>query len=125
MYSAKVLDHFARPRHAREMANASAVVEAANPVCGDVLKLWVSVSNECVISASFKAAGCVPAVACGSWLAEWLQGKRISEAARLSAADIEAGLDGLPAASQHASALASEALRKALLKLQNTTNSAR
>ncbi len=123
MYSPKVLDHFAHPRHAGEMPNARVVVEVANPVCGDTLKVWIAVSQEGFLSASFKVTGCVPSVACGSWLVEWVGGKTAGEAARLLPKDIEDGLDGLPPASHHASALAWEALRQALSKLPNTANS--
>ncbi|MGH9430443.1 MAG: iron-sulfur cluster assembly scaffold protein, partial [Terriglobia bacterium] len=65
MYSAKLLDHFHHPRHAGELPQAAVVVDAQNPVCGDVLKLWVLVKNETIQDATFKAAGCVPAIACG------------------------------------------------------------
>lgn len=114
MYSARLLDHFHNPRHAGEIENATAVVESTNPVCGDVLKLWVAVVGGRIADAKFKAAGCVPAIACGSWLAEHLHGKALSALQDLQPAEIETALDGLPAASKHAAALAAETLRKLL-----------
>jgi nitrogen fixation protein NifU and related proteins len=117
MYSGKVLDHFHHPRCAGEISQPSAIVEVTNPVCGDVLKLWLAISSDRVASARFKVAGCVPAVACGSWLAEWIQGKPLAELRPLSPSQIEAALDGLPPASTHASALASEALNQLIAKL--------
>lgn len=113
-YSAQVLDHFHHPRHAGEMEQATAQAEAVNPVCGDALKLWVEARQGRIIRAAFKAAGCVPAVACGSWLAEWLTGKSLDEARALSAGTMDKGLGGLPTASRHAPALALEALRRLL-----------
>lgn len=117
MYSAKILDHFHYPRNTGEIARPSVVVEVTNPVCGDVLKLWVVASGEMVVEAKFKAAGCVPAVACGSWVTEWIQGKPLKALRPVAPSAIEEALDGLPSASKHASALAAEALRQLLEKL--------
>ena len=112
MYSAKVLDYFHNPRNVGEIAHATAVVEVANPVCGDTLKLWVVVENGAIAEAKFKAAGCVPAIACGSWLSEWLTGKPLAALPNLTPDEIEGALDGLPSASKHAAVLASDALRQ-------------
>jgi len=114
MYSAKLLDHFHHPRHAGEIENPTAIVEASNPVCGDLMKLWVVVRDGRIAEASFKVAGCVPAVACGSWLAEHLSGRAVSELLPLSPAEIECALEGLPAASKHAAVLAADVLQKLL-----------
>ena len=118
MYSSKILDYFHHPRHAGEIREADAVVEAQNPVCGDVLKLWAIVEDQTLQEVTFKAAGCVPAIACGSWLAEWIQGKNKKEVSGLSPAQIEDALGGLPPASKHAAALACETLKKLLEELR-------
>jgi nitrogen fixation NifU-like protein len=112
MYSEKVLDHFQNPRNVGEIAQPSAVVEVANPVCGDLLKLWVVAENGKITEAKFKAAGCVPAIACASWLTEWLTGKPLADLPRLTPDQIEAALDGLPEASRHAAVMASDVLRR-------------
>jgi nitrogen fixation NifU-like protein len=85
MYSAAVLDHFKNPRNAGEVAGATAAVEVTNPVCGDVLRLSARVENGRVTEARFKAQGCVTAIACSSWLAEWMQGKKLEELRQLNA----------------------------------------
>lgn len=105
-YSSQVLDHFHHPRHAGAIPGATAIVEVTNPVCGDILKLWVVVRDGSIRDVGFKASGCVPAVACGSWLAEWLEGKEAGQLPPLSAAEIGSALGGLPPASTHAAALA-------------------
>lgn len=117
MYSEKILDHFHNPRNVGEIEKPTAVVEAANPVCGDTLKLWVLVKNGTIAVARFKAAGCVPAVACASWMAEWVVGKSLADLSHLSPDQIEAALDRLPPASHHASVLAVDALKRLLEKL--------
>jgi nitrogen fixation protein NifU and related proteins len=118
MYSEKVLDHFHHPRNMGEIADATAVVEALNPICGDVLKLWVLVRDGCIADAKFKVEGCIPAVACASWLAETMMGKPLAELRSLTADEIEAELGGLPSASRHASALAVAGLKRVLEALQ-------
>lgn len=112
MYSEKVLDHFHQPRNVGEIENPSAVVEVTNPVCGDVMKLWAVVRDGKIAEVKFKTAGCVPAVACGSWLTEMLLGKPLAELTGVTAEQIEAALEGLPPASRHASVLAADALKR-------------
>ena len=118
MYSAKVLDHFHHPRNVGEIENATAVVEATNPVCGDVMKLWVVVHDGKIADVKFKVAGCVPAVACGSWVTTALIGKLLTELDGVSPDVIEKALEGLPPASRHAAVLAAEALKRVLEKLR-------
>jgi nitrogen fixation protein NifU and related proteins len=117
MYSQKLLDYFHHPRSSGEIAQASLIVEARNPACGDVLKIWVRMNNQTVQDATFKAAGCVPAIACGSWLAEWIHGKNPAELSELSPDQIEQALDGLPLASRHAAVLACEVVKKLVERL--------
>jgi nitrogen fixation NifU-like protein len=117
MYSHNVLDHFHHPRNVGEIENATALVEAVNLVCGDVMKLWVVVNDGRVAEVKFKVAGCVPSVACGSWLTEAMRGKPLAELAGITPEQIESNLGGLPPASHHAAVLAADALTQLLHKL--------
>jgi len=114
MYSAKLLEHFEHPRNAGELPDANATARLENPVCGDVLQLWLRVQEARIEAASFKAKGCVPAMACASALAELLANMSIADARSLSAEHLEVAVGGLPAASKHAAALAVDCLRAAL-----------
>jgi nitrogen fixation NifU-like protein len=78
------------------------------------MKLWAVVRDSRIQDIRFKVAGCVPALACGSWLTEAVKGKELSEVAGFRAEDIELALGGLPPASHHASVLAADALRRLL-----------
>jgi len=118
MYSEKVLDYFRHPRNMGEITDATTVIEATNPVCGDLLKLWVVVRDGGVADVKFKVEGCVPAVACASWLTETMMGKPLAQLRSLTAEQIEAGLGGLPSASRHASALAVTGLQRVLEEMQ-------
>jgi len=118
MYSNKVLDHFHNPRNLGEIAGATTVIEATNPVCGDTLKLWVLVHDGRVADVKFKVEGCIPAVACASWLTETMMGKPLAEVRCLTAEQIEVGLGGLPSASRHATTLAVAGLKRVLEELR-------
>lgn len=118
MYSKKVLDHFHHPRNLGEIAEASARVEMTNPVCGDTLKLWAVLRGDRIGDVRFKIAGCIPAVACASWLTETMLGKRLAELEAITPEQIEAALDGLPPASHYASVLAAQALERLLQEFE-------
>jgi NifU-like protein involved in Fe-S cluster formation len=113
-YSETFKDHLANPRNAGEVEGADAAAEEVNPVCGDRLRLSLRVRGGRVEAARFLAYGCPPTLACGSALAEMLEGLTLEEAARLTREDIVRALGGLPARKGHAAALAVETLRAAL-----------
>src|SRR5713226_4525589 len=114
MHSPELLDHFQNPRNAGEVPGADLVVEVSNPVCGDILKLWLRTEGERVLQAGFKCRGCVASMACGSAVTELLAGRTIAEAATLTVADVEQAVGGLEQASKHAAVLAVDAVRMAL-----------
>ena len=113
-YSNTFKDHLANPRNAGELLDATASAEETNPVCGDRLRLSLRVRDGRIEAARFLAYGCVPTLACGSVLAEMLEGMTLENAALLHRQDITRALDGLPARKQHAAALSIETLRAAL-----------
>ena len=120
-YSNTFRDHLANPRNAGELLDANAVVEETNPVCGDRLQLSLRVSDGRIEAARFLAYGCAPTLACGSVLAEMLEGMTLQEAALLNRQDISRALDGLPSRKQHAAALSIETLRAALKTASGAT----
>ena len=113
-YSATFKDHLANPRNVGELADANAVAEETNPVCGDRLRLSLRVNDNRIEAARFLAYGCAPTIACGSALAEMVEGMTVAEALRLTKQEIARALDGLPARKGHAASLAIETLRAAL-----------
>lgn len=117
MYSAQLLDHFQNPRHAGDLANADAIVEIENPVCGDVIRLSLKVADGRIAKLAFKAKGCVPAMACGSAIAQLALGKTFSEAREITRQDIVNCVGELPQASSHAAQLAIDALSAALAQI--------
>ena len=116
-YSEAFKDHLANPRNAGELADADAVAEQSNPVCGDRLRLSLRVRGGRIEAARFLAYGCPPTLACGSALTAMLEGSTVDEAALLTRQDIARAVGGLPARKGHAAALAVETLRAAISKL--------
>jgi nitrogen fixation NifU-like protein len=117
MYSDAVLEHFRNPHNAGDLPDATAVVDVTNPVCGDVLRLAVRVAGSCIVTARFKAQGCVASIASSSMLTELMVGKTAEEARSITAQHIAVALGGLPPASFHAAQLCADALDAVLRKL--------
>ena len=111
MYSAQLLDHFEHPRNAGELADADARVRVENPACGDILELSANVRDGRIAEIRFKVKGCVPAMACGSLITEMAKGKTLAEAEAISREEVVERIEGVPAASGHATQLAVDALR--------------
>jgi nitrogen fixation NifU-like protein len=117
MFSELVLDHFRNPRNAGTLANASAQVQATNPVCGDILELAARVESGVIVEARFLCRGCTTSIACASFLTERLTGSSVEKARSIAAEGISEALGGLPPATFHGAQLAAEALRLILEKL--------
>ena len=113
-YSEIFKDHLANPHNAGTLADANAVAEEANPVCGDRLRLSLRVRDGRIEAARFLAYGCAPTLVCGSVLAEMIEGMKTEEAAQITRQSIVQAIGGLPARKQHAAALAIETLRATL-----------
>ena len=113
-YSEKLLDYFQNPRCVGEIPDADAVAEVSNPVCGDVMKLWVKVSDGRIHDAKFKAQGCSAAIATSSYATEMLVGMNVTEARLITKDQIANALGGLPASKIHCSVLASDAIKQVL-----------
>jgi nitrogen fixation protein NifU and related proteins len=113
-YSAAFKDHIAHPRNAGDLLDANAIAEETNPVCGDRMRLSLRIRDQRIEAARFLAYGCPPTLACGSALAEMLEGMTIEEALRLTRKEIAGAVGGLPATKQHAAALAIETVQAAI-----------
>jgi NifU-like protein involved in Fe-S cluster formation len=114
MYSPQVLEHLDNPRNVGAMAEASAQGVATNPVCGDLLHLYLKIEDGRVAAASFQVQGCPPSIAAGSRLTELIQGRAVIEVQQLKPKDLAAALGGLPRHKEHCAVLAIDALRAAL-----------
>ena len=117
MYSSKVLEHLENPRNVGVLSDASAYGEASNPVCGDLLQLYVKVLEGKIVATSFQAEACPPCIAAASVLTEMVQGLYLAEALQLKAAAVTQALETLPRNKEHCATLAIDALKAALKKV--------
>ena len=113
-YGEKVMDHFLHPRNVGEIADASGVGNVGNPVCGDVMRMYIKVENGVIVDAKFKTFGCGAAIATSSMVTELVKGKTIDEALKISNHAVAEALGGLPKIKMHCSVLAEQALAGAI-----------
>ena len=113
-YSKKVMDHFHHPRNVGVIENPDGVGRVGNPICGDIMELYIKVKDDVIVDAKFKTFGCGAAVATSSMITELVKDKTIEEALKVSNKAVAEALDGLPSIKMHCSALAEEALKKAI-----------
>lgn len=115
LYSEKVMDHFRNPRNVGVIENADGVGEVGNPVCGDIMKIYLKINEEQVIDdVKFETFGCGSAIASSSMATELIMGKPVSEALQLTNKAVTEALDGLPPHKLHCSVLAEEAIKAAV-----------
>ena len=116
-YSEKLLDHFEHPRNVGTLdKNAQDVGTGmvGAPACGDVMRLQIKVNPEGVIEdAKFKTYGCGSAIASSSLVSEWVKGKTLDEAGKITNAQIADEL-ALPPVKIHCSILAEDAVKAAI-----------
>jgi nitrogen fixation NifU-like protein len=113
-YSKKVMDHFLHPRNVGEIPDASGIGNVGNPICGDIMRMYIKVENGVIADAKFKTFGCGAAISTSSMVTEMVKGKTISEALAITNKVVAEALGGLPAVKLHCSVLAEQALRSAL-----------
>ena len=115
MYSEKVIDHFSNPRNVGEIENADGVGTVGNSKCGDIMRMYLKVDDNGVITdCKFKTFGCGAAIATSSMATELIRGKTIDEALKLTNKAVMEALDGLPPVKVHCSVLAEQAIKAAL-----------
>ncbi|MFA5125128.1 MAG: iron-sulfur cluster assembly scaffold protein [Patescibacteria group bacterium] len=119
MYTEKVMDHFSHPRNQGVIKDADGIGQVGNPVCGDVMKVYIKVEpdkkgEDAIGDIKFETLGCGAAIATSSMLTEMVKGKTIAEALKVGKLDIANELGGLPEAKLHCSILAHDALAAAV-----------
>ena len=114
LYSEKVMDHFRNPRNVGVLEDANGVGEVGNPVCGDIMKIYLKIEDDTVKDVSFETFGCGSAIASSSMATELIKGKPLSQALELTNKAVTEALDGLPPHKLHCSVLAEEAIKTAV-----------
>lgn len=113
-YNSKVIEHYSNPRNVGEIPDANGVGEVGNPVCGDIMKMYLKIENGIIKDVKFKTFGCGAAIATSSVSTELVKGKTIEEALKLTNKEVVNELGGLPPVKLHCSVLAEEAIKSAI-----------
>ena len=113
-YSKKVLDHFTNPRNVGIIEDADGYGKVGNPVCGDVMEMYIKVKDDIITDIKFRTFGCGSAIATSSMATEIAKGMHVDEAMKLTRNDVATELEGLPPAKMHCSNLAADALHAAI-----------
>ena len=114
-YSEKVMDHFTNPRNVGEIEDASGVGVVGNAKCGDIMKIYLKIDeNDVITDCKFKTFGCGAAIATSSMATELIKGKTVKEALTLTNSAVVEALEGLPPVKVLCSVLAEEAVKSAL-----------
>ncbi|MDD5020076.1 MAG: Fe-S cluster assembly scaffold protein NifU [Candidatus Omnitrophica bacterium] len=113
-YSEKVMEHFLNPHNVGELQDANGIGNVGNPVCGDILRLYIKVVDNRIVDVRFKTFGCGAAIATSSMVTDLVKGKTLDEALQISNKAVAEALGGLPKVKMHCSVLAEEALHAAI-----------
>ena len=113
-YSDTVIDHFRNPRNMGELSDPDGVGTVGNPICGDIMIIYIKVRENKITDISFKTFGCAAAIATSSMITTIAKGKTLEEAEQITRNDVAENLNGLPNLKIHCSNLSADALKKAI-----------
>lgn len=118
-YSKKVMENFMHPKNMGEMKNPNGVGKVGNPICGDIMWIYIKVKNNKISDIKFKTFGCAAAIATSSMITQIAKGKNLKDAEKISMNDIADELEGLPKIKMHCSHLAITGLKRAIEDYRN------
>jgi len=114
MYTEKVMEHFRNPRNMGEIPNADGIGTVGNPICGDLMSIYIRVKDNRIEDVKFKTFGCGAAIATSSMITELAKGKTLEDAMKITRGDVADSLGGLPPIKMHCSNLAADGLHAAI-----------
>jgi nitrogen fixation NifU-like protein len=113
-YTEKVMEHFMHPRNVGTIENPDGYGKVGNPVCGDLMEMFIKVKDDIITDIKFRTFGCGSAIATSSMVTEMAKGMHVDEAMKITRGDVADELEGLPPRKMHCSNLASNALQEAI-----------
>lgn len=114
MYNKTVMDHFRNPRNVGVIEDADGVGEVGNPLCGDMMTIYLKIDDDRIDDIKFQTFGCGSAIAVSSMLTEIARGKTLDQAKEITNKDVAEALEGLPKNKLHCSNLGADALQLAI-----------
>ena len=83
LYQEVILEHNKNPRNFREIEDADQYADGKNPLCGDALRVYVSLDGDTVTDVAFKGSGCAISKASASMMTQAVKGKSREQAASI------------------------------------------
>ncbi|MDD5098897.1 MAG: iron-sulfur cluster assembly scaffold protein [Candidatus Colwellbacteria bacterium] len=125
MYSKEIIDHFQNPKNMGAIEGVDAVGSVGNPVCGDIMKIYIKVGKnesgeDAIKDIGFETLGCVAAISTTSMITEMAKGKTLDEAMKIEFKDVESALGEIPPVKLHCADLSVRALREAIGQYKNS-----
>jgi len=84
LYQEVILDHNKSPHNFRELPDADHHAEGDNPLCGDVVTVYVGLDGDTIREVTFQGSGCAISQASASMMTDAVRGKTLEEARKLS-----------------------------------------
>ncbi len=113
-YSKKVMEHFMNPKNVGVIENPDGYGKVGNPVCGDLMEIFIKVKDDKIDDIKFRTFGCGSAIAVSSMVTEMAKGMALEEAMKITRTDVADALEGLPPQKMHCSNLGADALHAAI-----------
>ena len=113
-YNKKVMEHFMNPKNVGTLKDADTIIEEGNPVCGDMLRMYLKIRDGKIKDIKFLSFGCAANIATASVITELAKGRTLEEAKEITMKEVAENLDNLPRIKMHCAALAAKALQKAI-----------
>jgi nitrogen fixation NifU-like protein len=79
LYREQILEHYKNPHHFGELRDADITQEGDNPLCGDVVTLYLKMDDGHLKDVRFRGRGCAISQASASILTDLIVGKPLAE----------------------------------------------
>ena len=117
------MEYFIHPKNVGKIENADGIGKVGNPVCGDIMHVYIKVSKnkagkEMIKDIKFQTLGCAAAIATSSMITDLAKGKTLEQGLKITRNDVASSLQGLPPIKMHCSNLAADALHAAIKDYQ-------
>ena len=84
MYMENILDHYKHPRNFKKLEHSHMFHKEYNPLCGDIIELFVQMEGDVIKDVAFQGTGCAISQASASMLTDWMKGKSLEDVKKLN-----------------------------------------
>lgn len=79
LYTEELLEHYRHPQNFKSLQDSTHQITLQNPLCGDVITLFLVVKDGIVVKSAFVGKGCAISIASASLMTEYFKGKSIEK----------------------------------------------